>query len=91
MRETVAFRATLASTWPFIEVLRSLEHRVGVGRRLRDRLDHVPVLEDLAAFQAEDVHHRLSAGIIGQAVPMTVKDNVVAVGKTRLISPRASG
>src|SRR5258707_3991857 len=80
----MAFRATLASTWPFIEVLRSLEHRVGVGRRLRDRLDHVPVLQDLAAFQAEDVHHRLSAGIIGQAVPMTVKDNVGAVGKDGL-------
>src|SRR5258707_8990436 len=38
----------------------------------------------LAAFQAEDVHHRLSAGIIGQAVPMTVKDNVVAVSKDTL-------
>src|SRR5713226_4210549 len=61
-----------------------LEHRVGVGRFLRDRLDHVPVLEDLAAFQAEDVHHRLSAGIIGQAAPMTVKDDVVAVGKDTL-------
>src|SRR5712671_3953564 len=32
-----------------------LEHRVGVGRPLRDRLDHVPVLKDLAAFQAEGV------------------------------------
>src|SRR5271169_2029577 len=84
MPATMAFRATLASTRSFIEVLRSLEHRVGVGRRLRDRLDHVPVLEDLAAFQAEDVHHRLSAGIIGQAVPMTVKDNVVAVSKDTL-------
>src|SRR5882757_6242568 len=84
MRETMAFRATLASTRPFIEVLRSLEHRVAVSRGLRDRLDHVPVLEDLAAFQAEDVHHRLSAGIIGQAVPMNVKDNVVAVGKDTL-------
>src|SRR5260370_35092080 len=71
----MAFRATLASTWPFIEVLPSLEHRVGVGRRLRDRLDHVPVLEDLAAFQAEDRHHRLSAGIIRHAGPMTLKDN----------------
>jgi len=80
----MAFRAMLASTWSFIEALRSLEHRVRVGRRLRDRLDDVPVLEDLAAFQAEDVHHRLSAGIIGQAVPMTVKDNVVAVGKDTL-------
>src|SRR5271169_6369304 len=84
MPATMAFRATLASTRSFIEVLRSLEHRVGVGRRLWDRLDHVPVLEDLAAFQAEDVHHRLSAGIIGQAVPVTVKDNVVAVGKDTL-------
>src|ERR1700722_4520253 len=44
----------------------------------------VPVLDDLAAFQAEDVHHRLSAGIIGQAVPMTVKDNVVTVSKDTL-------
>src|SRR5258706_10948984 len=40
----MAFRATLASTWPFIEVLPSLEHRVGVGRRLRDRLDHAEVI-----------------------------------------------
>ena len=63
---------------------RRLEHRVGVGRGLRDRLDHVPVLDGLAAFQAKDVHHRLSAGIIGQAVPMTVKDDVVAVGKDTL-------
>src|SRR5882672_2731711 len=84
MRETMAFRATLASTRPFIEVLRSLEHRVAVSRGLRDRLDHVPVLVDPAAFQAEDVHHRLSAGIIGQAVPMTVNDNVVAVSKDPL-------
>src|SRR3984893_2824563 len=84
MRETMAFRATPASASSFIAVLRSLEHRVGVGRRLRDRLDHVPVLEDLAAFQAEDVHHRLAAGIIGQAVPMTVKDDVVAVSKDTL-------
>jgi len=42
------------------------------------------VLEDLAALQAEGVNHRLAAGIIGQAVPMTVKDNVVAVGKDSL-------
>ena len=42
------------------------------------------MLDDLAAFQAEDVHHRLSAGIIGQAVPMTVKDNVVANSKDTL-------
>ena len=42
------------------------------------------MLVDLAAFQAEDVHHRLSAGIIGQAVPMTVNDNVVAVSKDTL-------
>src|SRR6266403_6308231 len=84
MRNTMAFRTTLASTRPFIEVLRSLEHRIGVGRGLRDRLDHVPVLDDLAAFQAEDVHHRLAAGIIGQAMPVTVKDNVVAVRKDTL-------
>src|SRR6266404_2899447 len=84
MRETMAFRATRPSTRPLIEVLRSLEHRAGVGRGLRDRLDHVPVLDDLAAFQAEDVHHRLSAGIIGQAMPVTVKDNVVAVRKDTL-------
>src|ERR1700736_2006890 len=84
MRELWLYRATLASTCPFTEALRSLEHRVSVGRRLRDRLDHVPVLEDLAAFQAEDVHHRLSAGVIGQAVPMTVQDNVVAVSKDTL-------
>jgi len=60
------------------------EHRVGVGRGLRDRLDHVPVLDDLAAFQAEDVHHRLSARIIGQTVPMRVKDDVVAVDEDTL-------
>ena len=84
MRETMAFRTTLASERPFIEALRSLEHRVGVSRGLRDRLDHVPVLVDLAALQAEDVHHRLSAGTIGQAVPMTVKDNVLAVSKDTL-------
>src|ERR1700730_9004788 len=81
MRETMAYRATLASPWSFVEVLRSLEHRVGVGRRLRDGLDHVPVLEDLAAFKAEDFHHRLSAGIVRQTMPMAVKDDVVAVGK----------
>jgi hypothetical protein len=63
---------------------RRSEHRVGVGRCLRDRLDHVPVLDDLAAFQAKDVDHRLSTGIIGQAVPMAVKDDVVAVGKDPL-------
>src|ERR1700746_1670205 len=51
-----------------------LEHRVAVGRGLRDRLDHIPVLEDLAVFQSEDVHHRFSAGIIGEAVPLAVAD-----------------
>src|SRR5690242_3118475 len=61
-----------------------LEHRVSVGRGLRDRLDHIPVLEDLAVFQSEDVHYRFSARVIGQAVPMTVQDNVVAVGKDAL-------
>src|ERR1700733_3105430 len=60
------------------------EHGVGVDRGLRDRLDHVPVLDDLAAFQPKDVHHRLSARIIGQTVPMIVKDDVVAVGKDTL-------
>jgi hypothetical protein len=42
------------------------------------------VLDGLAAIQAKDIHHRLPAGIIGQAVPMTVKDDVVAVGKDTL-------
>jgi hypothetical protein len=46
-----------------IEVQRTADHRVGVSRGLRDRLGHVPVLDDFAAFQAEDVHHRLSVGL----------------------------
>src|ERR1700739_170503 len=84
MRETMAFHATRRSTRPVIDFLSSLKHRVGVSRGLRDRLDHVPVLEDLGAFQAEDVYHRLSAGIIGEAVPMTGENNVVAVSKDTL-------
>src|SRR5438445_368962 len=36
MRNTMAFRTTLASTRPFIEVLRSLEHRIGVGGGLKE-------------------------------------------------------
>ena len=31
------------------------EHRIVVRRRLRDRLDHIPVLDHLAVFPSEDV------------------------------------
>jgi hypothetical protein len=34
-----------------------LEHRVVVGRSLRDRLHRVPALDDLAVLQLEDVHN----------------------------------
>src|SRR6218665_1254520 len=38
------------------------EHRIGVGRGLWNRLDGIPVLDDLAVFQPEDVDDGVSAG-----------------------------
>src|SRR5260370_15626035 len=63
------FRATLASTWLFIEVLRSLEHRVGVGRPLRDRLDPRPAFQCLARPQPADGHPGPTARIFEPARP----------------------
>src|SRR5277367_6028722 len=55
------------------------EHRIRVGRSLRDRLDHVPVLHDLAALQTKDVGDRFSARIVAEAVPMTVEYDIVVL------------
>src|SRR5271163_2090042 len=40
------------------------EHRVVNGRLLRDRLDDVPVLNDLAVLKPEDIHDCLTAWIV---------------------------
>src|SRR5690242_15541441 len=40
---------------------RASEHAVGVGRVLGYLLDDVPVLDDLAVLEAEEVHKRPSA------------------------------
>ena len=50
----------------------------------RDRLDDIPVLDYLAVFQTIDVNDRFAAGIIRQAVPMAVEDDVVPVGEDSL-------
>lgn len=39
-------------------LLPALEHAVIIRRKLGHFLDHVPVLGDLAVFDAEDIHHR---------------------------------
>jgi len=60
------------------------EHRVVVRRRFRDRLDHIPVLDHLAAFQPEDINDGFAARIVRQAVSMAVEDDVIAVREDAL-------
>ena len=48
----MAFRAMRASSERSVEVSRSLEHRVGAGRGLRDRLDQVPVSSGFVQWAA---------------------------------------
>src|SRR5207253_4585204 len=55
------------------------EHRVAVGRFSGDRLQHVPVLDDLpVVIEAEDVDARPIA--ISRPLLVAVQDDVVALG-----------
>src|SRR5438445_11062133 len=63
------------------------EHAVGIGRLLRDRLGHVPVLGDPAVLDAQYVHDRKPA-IPGRELRMRVHDHEIRseerrVGKER--------
>ena len=61
----------------------SVEHPVVVRRLLRDRLHDVPVLDDLAVLQPEDVDDG-HAALAGLAHAMDVQDHVVALGEGAL-------
>src|SRR5437588_12273857 len=54
------------------------EHAVGIGRLLRDRLGHVPVLGDLAVPDAQDVHDRKPA-TPGREFRMRVHDHEITL------------
>jgi len=56
------------------------EHSVGVGGLLRDGLHDVPVLDDLAVLEPEDVDDGTAARA-GLADGVDVQDHVVAVGE----------
>src|SRR5271163_4251717 len=70
-------------------VVTGSEHRVVVRRRLRDRLDDIPVLDHLAVFAPVDVNNSFAARTVRQAMPMAVEDDESPSAKTRLISPCA--
>src|SRR2546429_1664396 len=54
------------------------EHAVGIGRLLRDRLGHVPVLGDLAVLDTQDVDDRKPA-ISGRELRMRVHDHEITL------------
>src|SRR5271165_1125660 len=55
------------------------KHGVCVCRRRGNRLDHIPVLDDLAAFQPKNVHHRLSPLSAEEPVPPGVQYHEIPV------------
>src|SRR3954470_8348364 len=56
----------------------SSEHRVVVGARLRERLENVPVFDDLAVLKPEEVGgHR--AGVLGRGLDQAVGNDDVAL------------
>src|SRR6516225_366526 len=63
-------------------VLRS-EHGVAVCGRVGDRLHHVPMLDDLAVLQPEDVDDGHSA-LARRADGMHVQDHEIGIGKRPL-------
>ena len=68
-----------ARALPILRLLRArLEHRVAVGGGFRNRLHHIPVLDDLAVLQLEDVDDGV-AKRAGLTHRMDVQDDVVAV------------
>jgi hypothetical protein len=72
---------TAGNTCILLQVERTdSKHRVVVGRGLWDRLDHVPMLDDLTAFETEDVNHSLAA-LAGHTNPIAVHDDEVSVGE----------
>src|SRR5260370_38657914 len=58
---------------------RRLEHAVAVGGLVGDGLDHVPMLDDLAVLELEDVDDGRSRRV-GLAPGMDVQDDVIAIG-----------
>src|SRR6185503_1075059 len=67
---------------------RASEHAVVVGRLVRDRLYDVPVLDDLAALQLEDVHDGRAARA-RLAHRVDVEDHIVTVREHALdLAPR---
>ncbi len=42
------------------------------------------MLDDFAVFQPEDVDYRLTGRVVREAMPMTVQDDMVAVGEDAL-------
>src|SRR5262249_2843126 len=60
-----------------------LEHAVVVGDFLRDRLDHVPILDHLAVLELENVYDGVAARA-RLAHGMDMDDDVIAVGEDAL-------
>src|SRR5215213_2753173 len=65
------------------EVLGPSEHGMVVRRALRDRLQYVPVLDDLAVLQAEEIS-RGGAQVFWGALEQTVGHYHVALGQGAL-------
>jgi Phospholipid methyltransferase len=63
---------------PDYELPSLLEHRVGIRCGCRDRLNHIPVLDNLAILYPEEIDHRVSA-ITGAADPAAMKNYHVSV------------
>jgi hypothetical protein len=56
------------------------EHGVLVGGLFRNRLDHVPVLDDLAVLDAENIDDRLAA-VVSAVRRMYMQPDEIAVGR----------
>src|SRR4051794_28995719 len=66
-----------------IELDNPLEHAVAVGGFLRNLLRHVPVLDNLAALELENIDDgAAAAAFLAHAVDM--QDDIIAVGKGAL-------
>src|SRR5262245_2453079 len=61
----------------------ALEHRVGIGGLLRNLLAHVPVFDDLAVLELENVDDGGTAASGGRHV-VDVHDDIVAVSEDAL-------
>jgi hypothetical protein len=69
---------------PLEHVSRDSEHRVVVSARLRERLENVPVFDDLAGLKPEEVGGHC-AGVLGRGLDQAVGTTMSPSPTTRLI------